>query len=144
MSRENIFKHTLREKGYGVKNACGEGKYMAVKPLGRQRYHRLATLGGNYTEERVRKRILTDTVGMLSSSYSSEDKAGFAKDFFRRHSDAPPHGFQQKHYDKLCHIAKLGKGCPAMGQPYLCLLTADDIDNAKMLTKLLDKPSIMR
>jgi hypothetical protein len=104
------FVDLLIEKGYEVKNACGEGKYMAVKPPGRQRYRRLATLGGNYTEERIRKRILTDTVGTLSFSYQSEDKAGFAKGFLMRHPDAPQHGFQQKHYNKLCHIAKLGKG----------------------------------
>jgi hypothetical protein len=82
---------------------------MAVKPPGRQRYRRLATLGGNYTEERIRKRILTDTVGTLSS-YQSEEKAGFAKDFLMRHPDAPTHGFQKKHYDKLCNIAKYNKG----------------------------------
>ncbi|MDR0220416.1 MAG: relaxase/mobilization nuclease domain-containing protein [Lachnospiraceae bacterium] len=100
------FVDLLIEKGYEIKNAYGEGKYMAVRPPGRQRYQRLATLGGNYTEERIRKRILTDTVGTLSFSYQSEGKA----DFFERYPDAPQHGFQQKHYDKLCHIAKLGKG----------------------------------
>jgi hypothetical protein len=96
----------LIEKGYEVKNAYGEGKYMAVKPPGRQRYRRLATLGGDYTEERIRKRILTDTLGSRSFSYQSEDQTGF----FKRYPDALPHGFQQKHYDKLCNIAKLGKG----------------------------------
>jgi hypothetical protein len=28
----------------------------------------------------------------------------------KRHPNAPLHGFQLKHYDKLCHTAKLGKG----------------------------------
>jgi hypothetical protein len=78
----------LEEKGYEVKNAHGEGKYIAVKPPGRQRYRRLATLGSDYSEGRIRERILTDSVGM-SSSYQSEEKAGFATGFLEL-TPAPP------------------------------------------------------
>ena len=45
----------LRADGYAVKT---EGKYLAVRPPGKERFTRLRRLGDGYTEEALRARIL--------------------------------------------------------------------------------------
>ena len=45
----------LRADGYAVKT---EGKYLAVRPPGKERFTRLRRLGDSYTEEALRARIL--------------------------------------------------------------------------------------
>lgn len=47
------FLDNLRKQGYAIK----EGKYLAVRPPGKERFVRLKTLGENYTEEAIRQRI---------------------------------------------------------------------------------------
>jgi hypothetical protein len=49
------FIRNLKEKGYEVVTS---GKYMKVRPEGKERFVRLYTLGNNYTEEAIRQRIL--------------------------------------------------------------------------------------
>ncbi len=51
----NQFYMALDRKGYEVKR---NGKYVAVRPPGKERFTRLKTLGENYTEEAIRQRIL--------------------------------------------------------------------------------------
>lgn len=46
---------TLRKQGYEVKTGV---KYMAVRPLGKERFVRLKTLGDDYAEEAIKQRIL--------------------------------------------------------------------------------------
>lgn len=56
ITRSFLFEHfidTLKRQGYEVKR----GKYIAVRPPGRERFVRLKTLGDNYTEEAIRQRI---------------------------------------------------------------------------------------
>lgn len=49
------FIRSLKEKGYEVVTG---GKYMKVRPPGKERFVRLRSLGYNYTEEAIRQRIL--------------------------------------------------------------------------------------
>lgn len=49
------FIRSLKEKGYEVVTG---GKYMKVRPPGKERFVRLRSLGDNYTEEAIRQRIL--------------------------------------------------------------------------------------
>ncbi len=49
------FIRSLKEKGYEVVTS---GKYMKVRPQGKERFVRLYSLGDNYTEEGIRQRIL--------------------------------------------------------------------------------------
>lgn len=49
------FIRSLKEKGYEV---VAGGKYMKVRPQGKERFVRLRSLGDNYTEEAIKKRIL--------------------------------------------------------------------------------------
>ena len=50
----SAFVDALRKQGYAVKT---EGKYMAVRPPGGSRYIRLKSLGEDYTEEAIWRRI---------------------------------------------------------------------------------------
>lgn len=45
----------LRKQGYEVKTGV---KYMAVRPIGKERFVRLKTLGDDYTEDAIKQRIL--------------------------------------------------------------------------------------
>ncbi len=49
------FIRSMKDKGYEVVTS---GKYMKVRPQGKQRFVRLHTLGDNYTEEAIKQRIL--------------------------------------------------------------------------------------
>lgn len=56
IARSFLFEHfvaDLERQGYAVKR----GKYIAVRPPGKERFVRLKTLGDNYTEEAIRQRI---------------------------------------------------------------------------------------
>ena len=56
IARSFLFEHfltNLKKQGYEVKT----GKYIAVRPPGKQRFVRLKTLGDDYTEEAIRDRI---------------------------------------------------------------------------------------
>jgi hypothetical protein len=49
----------LRKQGYEVKTGV---KHMAVRPLGKERFVRLKTLGDDYTEEAIKRRILQNRI----------------------------------------------------------------------------------
>ena len=49
----------LRKQGYEVKTGV---KHMAVRPLGKERFVRLKTLGDNYSEEAIKQRILQNRI----------------------------------------------------------------------------------
>ncbi len=53
------FTRSLKEKGYEVVTS---GKYMKVRPQGKERFVRLRSLGDNYTEEAIRQRILRQRI----------------------------------------------------------------------------------
>ncbi len=56
IARSFLFEHfltNLKKQGYAVKT----GKYIAVRPPGKQRFVRLKTLGDDYSEEAIRERI---------------------------------------------------------------------------------------
>lgn len=54
----DMFIQLLEEKDYQVKL----GKYLSVKPKGMERYRRLKTLGDEYSEENIRKRIVKEAI----------------------------------------------------------------------------------
>ena len=54
----DMFIQLLEEKDYTVKR----GKYIAVKPKGMERFRRLKTLGDEYSEDRIRQRIVTESI----------------------------------------------------------------------------------
>ncbi len=50
----SAFLHNLQARGYEIKY----GKHIAIRPPGKERFVRLRSLGENYTEEKIRDRIL--------------------------------------------------------------------------------------
>lgn len=57
-SSYEAFLSILASMGYGIKNAYPqEGKYLAVKPMGMERFKRCKSLGEEYTRENIQKRI---------------------------------------------------------------------------------------
>ena len=54
VSMQAFIRH-LKSLGYEIKS----GKYLAVRPQGKERYIRLKTLGYNYTEDAIKRRILS-------------------------------------------------------------------------------------
>lgn len=56
IARAFLFEHfldNLKKQGYEIKT----GKYIAIRPPGKERFVRLKTLGDNYTEAAIRERI---------------------------------------------------------------------------------------
>lgn len=104
----------LEDKGYEIKNANGEGKYLAVKPQGMKRYVRLKTLGDDYTEERIRQRILEENL----SSYQREEKPKIVYCRVRRYKRAKMSGLQKKYYARLYRIGKLKKRAYSVAWKY--------------------------
>lgn len=93
----------MKEKGYEIK----QGKYLAVKPQGMQRYCRCKSLGDAYTEEAIRQRI-----GMESLvSYASRPESAYvmempADEFLPRTKLS---GIQKTYYARVCRIRRLAK-----------------------------------
>jgi hypothetical protein len=50
------FYDSMREMGYEIKD---DGKYIAVRPAGKERFVRLKSLGTDYTEEAIHQRMIT-------------------------------------------------------------------------------------
>ena len=97
------FLQMLSDKGYVVKN----GKYLAVKPQGMQRYKRCKTLGDNYSEERIRERIITENLQTYISN--KEEKPKIVKCYIKKYRKAKMSGIQKKYYSRLYRIGKLKK-----------------------------------
>ena len=68
------FLSILSGMGYEIKNAYRtEGKYLAIKPMGMNRFRRLRTLGENYTEERIRERITQESLSSYRKMKSTHE-----------------------------------------------------------------------
>ncbi|MDE6626317.1 MAG: relaxase/mobilization nuclease domain-containing protein [Lachnospiraceae bacterium] len=95
----------LVEKGYDIK----QNQYLAVKPQGMQRFCRCKSLGEDYTEESIRRRIAED----LLTSYANRNRKGNSyeveapKDEFLRRTKLS--GIQKTYYARVCRIRRLEK-----------------------------------
>ena len=101
------FVDMLIDKGYEVKNTNGEGKYLAIKPPGMQRFKRCKTLGDDYTEDSIRTRIINEDI---ANSYGPKHDVGkivYCK--VKRVKRTKLSNLQIKYYAKLYRIGKLKK-----------------------------------
>lgn len=93
----------LKRKGYEVQ----QGKYLAVRPRGMKRFRRLKTLGAEYTEERIRERIL--------SEWLTEQQPELLEEAERKVYESIPYGkrkavgIQKPYYTKLYRIGMIRK-----------------------------------
>jgi hypothetical protein len=97
------FLELLRDKGYEIK----QGKHLAIMPPGMGRYRRCKTLGEDYTEENIRRRIEEEDLSFYQSN--KEFKPEIVKCYVRRYKRARLTGLQKRYYAKLYRIGKLKK-----------------------------------
>ena len=86
----------MEDKGYEIKNAHGEGKYLAVKLPGMKRMIRLKTLGEEYSEERIRQRVLEESFSQCVSTEDVKPRIVYCR--VRRYKRAKMSGLQKKYY----------------------------------------------
>lgn len=98
------FLELLEEKGYEIK----QGKYLAVKPPGMNRFKRCKTLGENYSEERIRSRIQEEDIRFYQEQ-KKEFEPQLVKCYVKRYRRAKMSGLQKRYYAKLYRIGKLKK-----------------------------------
>ena len=97
------FLDLMVEKGYDVK----QNKYLAVRPQGMQRFCRCRSMGDNYTEDRIRKRIRLENL----ESYAKRNRGKnphiieAPEDEFLCRTKLT--GIQKTYYRKICRIRHL-------------------------------------
>lgn len=104
ITRSFLFDHfidNLKRQGYAVKL----GKYIAVRPPGKERFVRLKTLGDNYTEEAIRQRIWEREQTPLYHRPPSPPKRKYKV----RGKPKKLTGFRALYYHYLYLLGKLGK-----------------------------------
>lgn len=95
----------LSEKGYEIKQG---GKHLAIKPQGMMRFKRCKALGEDYTEERIKERILTEAL----ATGRHLEKTGTPRIVYckvKRFKRAKLTRIQKKYYERLYRIGKLKK-----------------------------------
>lgn len=102
------FLSMLSDMGYGIKNAYRrEGKHLAIKPMGLTRYRRCKSLGENYTEERIRERILAEDLSTYNAL--SKAKPQIVRCRVKRYRRAKMSGIQKKYFARLYRTGLLKK-----------------------------------
>lgn len=101
----------LNGMGYEIKNAYrSEGTHLAIKPMGMTRFRRCKSLGDDYTEERIRERILTEHL----STYQPMSKKAMPKIIrlkypVKRYRRAKLSGIQKRYFARLYRAGLLKK-----------------------------------
>ena len=105
IARSFLFEHfltNLKKQGYEVKL----GKYIAVRPPGKQRFVRLKTLGDDYGEEAIRERIRThEQVPRRPTAKSPKTKQKYRL----QHKPKKLTGFRALYFHYLYLLGKLKK-----------------------------------
>lgn len=99
------FLRMLQEKGYEIK----QGKYLAVRPPGMNRFKRCKTLGDEYSEERMKQRILDEDMSFYLRKQQIEEKPQIVRCYVKRYRRAKMSGMQKKYFAKLYRIGQLKK-----------------------------------
>lgn len=103
------FLSMLSEMGYEIKNADRrEGKYLAIKPMGMTRFRRCKSLGEDYTEERIRERIVTENLSTYRKILK-EQEPKIVKCKIKRYKRAKLSGVQKRYFAKLYRLGLLKK-----------------------------------
>ncbi len=99
-----LFEHfltNLKKQGYAVKL----GKYIAVRPPGKERFVRLKTLGDDYTEEAIRQRIRAHVQPPRRPAPRTAPK----RDYKIQHKPRKLTGFRALYFHYLYLLGKLKK-----------------------------------
>ncbi|MDD3414804.1 MAG: relaxase/mobilization nuclease domain-containing protein [Lachnospiraceae bacterium] len=95
----------LKDKGYELK----QGKYLAVRPPGMSRFKRCKSIGDEYSEERIRQRILEEDMSAYLKKQQTEVKPQLVRCHVKRYRRAKMSGMQKRYYTKLYRIGMLKK-----------------------------------
>ncbi len=102
------FLHLVLEMGYEVKNGePGSGKYLAVKPMGLSRFRRCRALGEEYSEERIRERILSENLSTYQKEFRKAPYIGYCR--VKHYKRAKLSGLQKRYFAKLYRCGRLKK-----------------------------------
>jgi hypothetical protein len=101
------FLSMMEEKGYELKNAHGEGKYLSAKLPGMKRMIRLKTLGDSYTQESIRRRVREENISQYRRQRQERPRIVYCR--IKRYRRAKMSGLQKKYYARLYRIGKLKK-----------------------------------
>ena len=122
----DTFLELLETKGYEIKI----GKYLAVKPIGMQRFRRSKTLGEDYTLERIAERIITENVNTKREPRTPKIVYCKVKGNVRAIKRKKLTPFQKRYYARLYRLGKIKK------RPYsIYYKYKDDIKKMKELQK---------
>lgn len=99
------FVEMLKEKGYEIK----QGKYLAARPPGMNRFQRCKSIGYEYSEERIRQRILEEDMSSYLKKQQTEMKPQIVWCRVKRYRRAQMSGMQKRYYAKLYRIGMLKK-----------------------------------
>lgn len=98
------FLELLADKGYEIR----QNRYLAIRPPGMKPFRRCHTLGEDYSEERIRERILSEDI----SHYRAKDEEiqpRIVRCRVKRYRRAALSGLQKKYYAKLYRTGQLKK-----------------------------------
>lgn len=95
----------LKDKGYELK----QGKYLAVRPPGMSRFKRCKSIGDEYSEERIKQRILEEDMSSYFKKQQTEVKPQIVRCHVKRYRRAKMSGMQKRYYAKLYRIGMLKK-----------------------------------
>lgn len=99
----------LSDMGYEIKNAYrSEGKHLAIKPMGLTRFRRCKSLGEEYSEERIRARILEERL----SDYRrvpKEREPRIVRCRIKRYKRAKMSRVQKRYFSRLYRLGLIKK-----------------------------------
>ena len=98
------FVDLLSDKGYEFK--CG--KHLAVRPPGMKRFRRCDTLGNDYSEDSIYRRIAIEDLDYYRIS-KQEGEPQIVKCYVKRYKRAKMSGLQKRYCAKLYRIGQLKK-----------------------------------
>lgn len=120
----DMFIQMMEEKDYTIKY----GKYISVKPKGMERFRRLKTLGENYSEEMIRKRILQKSIAVYKPiDMSKELRIKSYRGHIRKKRLT---GLQKQYFAILYKLKKIKKRSYSNSYKY-----KDDIKKLNILQK---------
>ena len=93
------FLQVLSGKGYEIKF----GKHTAIKPMGMKKYRRLRSVGEDYTEERLRERVLRENL-LTYKTETLEEAERIVFSEIPRGKRTKLNGLQKKYYAKLYRL----------------------------------------
>jgi len=98
------FLEMLADKGYEIK----QGKHIAIKPPGMYRFKRCKSLGEDYTEERMRERVLAEDLSRYQP-FKRNEQPKIVPCKVRRFRKAKLSGLQKRYFAKLYRAGQLKK-----------------------------------